>query len=168
MEKGREDFSCFTPPRSRAAGYREGAPQGASALHREGEREKHSKPRHSAASVASLQRTLQLSPTLHPAGRAAQGPVAAPPPWGWSCRPGREWEAHRYTGKGRRAGKGEEGKMRRMQSKRWLSPPEGPFSGNLACSLWGTCFYCKAWDCSPNTFTEHLLRACHESQGCTV
>ena len=84
MEKGREDFSCFTPPRSRAAGYREGAPQGASALHREGEREKHSKPRHSAASVASLQRTLQLSPTLHPAGRAAQGPVAAPPPWGWA------------------------------------------------------------------------------------
>ena len=166
MGKGREDFACFTPSQSRAAGYQEGAPQRA-ALHGEGEREKHGKPRHSAASVASLQRTLQLSPTLHPSGSGAQGPITAPPPWGWSCTPGCEWEAHRYTGKGR-AGKGDKGKMRRMQSKRWLSSPEGPFSGNLACSLWGTCFYRKAWDCTLNIFTEHLLCACHESQGCTV
>lgn len=70
MGKGREDFACFTPSQSRAAGYQEGAPQRA-ALHGEGEREKHGKPRHSAASVASLQRTLQLSPTLHPSGSGA-------------------------------------------------------------------------------------------------
>ena len=58
--------------------------------------------------------------------------------------------------------------MRRMRSKRWLSSPKGPFKGNLACSLWGNCFYRKAWNCTLNIFTEDLLCACHESQGCIV
>ena len=60
------------------------------------------------------------------------------------------------------------GRWEECSLKRWLSSPKGPFKGNLACSLWGNCFYRKAWNCTLNIFTEHLLCACHESQGCIV
>lgn len=84
-------------------GTREGAPQRASALHGEGEWEKHGKPGHSAASVASLQRTLQLSPTLHPSGEVPRNLIAAPP---WELHTDVSWrltdtqEVLKWAGKG--------------------------------------------------------------------